>query len=244
MRAKFLIITLAMNGYQWAYRSHIKTHSDYAKRIGANHVAVSRPRFTLLGIECCWLKLHILKDALIAGYDDVLILDADAWVNDTCPDIRNNEEAGKFIYMAKGYSHRFNSGVLWVKKSKASIEFISTVIDSRLEILPIEDDVGWGENGHIIHFAKRSDLVTELDVKWNNTYKSDIVDYIRHYNHGPFRTLWYSRLMHRLITTASSIAFKLVESLNLAPQHQLPSSWFINELNKILKAYPDLTKPM
>lgn len=242
MSSNFLIITLAMNGYQWVYRSYIKTHSDYAKRIGANYITVSKPSFTLLGVECCWLKLHILKQALMSGYNDVLILDADAWVNSHCPDIRENAEKDKYIYMVKGYSKRFNSGVLWVRNHPASISFISKVINNRLTTIPLEDDVGWGENGHIIHHAKSCDVITELDISWNNTFASNICDYIRHYNHGPLRSRWYTRLLHKVLARSSRAVFKVIQVCCLVKEQQLPSSWFTAEMNKILKLYPNLLK--
>lgn len=243
MKKRFLIMTLAMNGYQLAYKSFIKTHIAYAKRIGATHVEVSRPWVSSLGVECCWLKLHLLQKALKAGYDDVLILDADTWVNQQAPDIRINKQPGKYIYMAKGYSNRFNSGVLWVQNQTSSLEFISTVINNRLNTIPSEDDVGWGENGHIIHHARQTDIIAELDTCWNNTYDTDLADYIRHYNHGPFRSHWYKRLLHKLLARTSRVWLRLSSLHNYHKGISIPAELFQQEMRKVIKQYPKLVNP-
>lgn len=242
MATRFLIMTLAMNGYQWAYRSFIKTHIAYAKRIGAKHIEVSRPSFSSLGVECCWLKLHLLKKALKAGYQDVLILDADTKVNDSAPDIRVNRRFGKSIYMAKGYSQRFNSGVLWVQNHPESLTFITKVINNRFNTVPSEDDVGWGENGHIIYHAKQSNIIAELDTCWNNTYNTELKDYIRHYNHGPFRTRWHKRLLHKLLARISRTWLKLTSFIFTRPNVQFSAEILQKEMKKVLKQYPQLVK--
>lgn len=239
----FLIITLAMNGYQLFYRNFIKTHQVYARRIGAKHVSVSRPWVSTLGVECCWLKLHLLKKALEAGYDDVLILDADTKVNTQTPDIRTKQRAGKYVYMAKGYSQRFNSGVLWVQNHKAALEFIDIVINSRLSTVPLEDEVGWGENGHIIHHAKKTNIIGQLETCWNNTYNSKLVDYIRHYNHGPFRRHGYKRWLHKLLARLSRGWLKIMLLYHYQGKDKLPSEQFEYEVEKILLQYPQLIKP-
>lgn len=243
MSKQFLIVTLAMNGYQWAYRNFINTHKVYANKVAARHIEVSRPLFSLLGVECCWLKLYLLRLALQSGYQDVLILDADTWISEAAPDIRTMAHDNKYIYMARGYTNRFNSGVLWVRNHSHSIEFISDVIEHRLELIPAEDDVGWGENGHIIHHAKNSNIVFELPTCWNNTYDVNLVDYIRHFNHGPLRTHWHTKLRHKILARISRCWTKIIHLFYFNSKDQLPASWFNYELKRVLKAYPKIRQP-
>lgn len=240
MESGFLIITLAMNGYQFAYRNFIATHKAYAKRLNAKHIQISRPYFSVLGVECCWLKLHLLNKALKSGYEQVLILDADTWIKDATPDIRINRRAGKYIYMANGYTNRFNSGVLWVRNHPEAIAFFEQVINHRLETVPSEDEVGWGENGHIIHHAKQSNIVAELDTKWNNTFNTELDDYIRHYNHGPFRSRWYKRVLHKILARSSRAWLLLAKCCTGGKTKAIPSTWFNSEVNKIVQHYPEI----
>ena len=65
MRGSFLIFSIALNGYQWLYRKNLANHAAYAKSIGANYLKVTRPLISRLGVECCWLKLCLLKEALL-----------------------------------------------------------------------------------------------------------------------------------------------------------------------------------
>lgn len=139
--------------------------------------------------------------------------------------------------MAKGYTNRFNSGVVWVRNHPSAIAFFDKVITTRLETVPCEDDVGWGENGHIIHHAKECEIVAELATKWNNTYDTELEDHIRHYNHGPFRSRWYKRVLHRMLARVSR-AWLLCCTGGV--KNDIPSAWFTTELNKILQQYPEL----
>jgi lipopolysaccharide biosynthesis glycosyltransferase len=81
---------------------------------GYEYLVITRPYFTALGVECCWLKLTLLLEALNAGYDTVLFVDADAYINTTAHELERLLEPDKYLYLAKSYSGRFNSGVILV----------------------------------------------------------------------------------------------------------------------------------
>ena len=240
MNKDLLIISLALNGYQLTYRKHLATHKRYAEEMGAEYLLISKPFISKLGVECCWLKLHAARQALRLGYKNVLILDADAWVNEHSPDIRENIVAGKYIYMAKGYTQRFNSGVMLLNNSPACLRFVDTIINNRIYEIPEEDSVGWGENGHVIHFAKHSSIVKELDCVWNNTYKADINDFIKHRNHGPLRTSFMRKMLHKSLAMASRTFIRTTNKLTHNSTKRIPSSWFRQELEMIIQAYPIL----
>lgn len=211
VKKRLLIFSIALNGYQWLYQDCLKSHARYANKIGADYVKIDRPHFTRIGTECCWLKLLLLKQALLNNYDLVLFLDADTEVQDITPDIREVVTPDKHIYMALGKTKRFNSGVILLQKSTQATDFIDEVLASHGCPLSKQDDVGWGENGHIIQAVKGNQWVSELPVEWNNSWQPQLTDYIRHYNHGIMRNQIKS---HRFFNLIHQYLAKTTRSIN------------------------------
>lgn len=199
MQHKTLVLSIALNGYQWMYQRELKSHQRYAQKCGYVHQAVTRPFISALGVECCWLKLTLMRAALLSGYDNVLFLDADAMVSQNCPDLTSVFQEGKYVYMAKGYSNRFNSGVLLARHNIKTIAWLTQVINARLNEVQSENNVGWGENGHVIEFSKGVPFIEELEKKWNNTFDYQLTDYIRHRNCGPMRTGVLNNFFHQVV---------------------------------------------
>ncbi|WP_075187219.1 hypothetical protein [Teredinibacter haidensis] len=191
--AKVLIFTLAARGYHWQYRRIIESQRAYAEKHCYSYSVVDRPRLTTVGLDIAWLKIYLLQKALAGNYDWVMFVDADAEIKDVCPAIESLAQENKSIYVAKGHSGRINSGVLIFQNTRASRDFIDTVINNCRSALPPEDDVGWGENGTIIHYAKNNPSVAILDQRWNNNSDPRLTDYIRHYSAGPMRQLYKPR---------------------------------------------------
>lgn len=187
MRSQTLVFSVAINGYHWKYRKNIDSHRAYAKRQGYRYVVVDRPVISLLDMECAWLKVALMIEALRAGYQWVLFVDADAEIKPGAPAIESLDEQGKCLYMARGYSQRINSGVLIAKQSEEACIFFRQVLESSDMPLPVADDVGWGENGHIIHFAKNNPGLKLISRRWNNNGDLFLRDHIRHYSAGPLR---------------------------------------------------------
>lgn len=203
-----LVFSVALNGYQWLYRNYLKSHRRYAHRHGYAYVLIDRPNFTRLGVECCWLKLLIIRHALASGFDSVLFVDADAYIQDSAPPIESALETGKQLYMARGYSQRYNSGVIYANATPEVIAWLDKVIASRKCKVTADCDVGWGENGHMIMHAAGKAFIGELDLKWNNTVSTQLCDYIRHFNHGPMRASWRLRLLHKLLSRITRTVLK------------------------------------
>ena len=185
-----LVFTIAFNGYQYLYADFLKSHRAYALRQGYEFLAISEPSFCLLCMECAWLKLSVLLRALQMGYETVLFVDADASIGANTPAVESCFRGDKFLYMAKGYSNRFNSGVIIARNNVQLIADLKMLIDEPCAEIPQEDQVGWGENGHLIHLARRCAYVEELDWRWNNNHRTEQADYIRHYSAGPMRALF------------------------------------------------------
>jgi hypothetical protein len=238
MKQSMLIFSVALNGYQWIYRDHLASQKAYAKRIGANYQVVTKPLISRSGVECCWYKLYLLVQAIQSGYQHVLFLDADCFVQPDCPDIREQCVDKNSIYMAKGYSQRFNSGVILVKGDSQALGFFNMVLASRQNTLLKKDSVGWGENGYIIACARVCQFIGVLSNKWNNTYDIELNDYIRHENFGPLRQNLALNLCHKLFNRLTLIATKIqIKLLNMTKCEFYQKS-AKKELKIILKKYP------
>jgi len=240
MKHKTLILSIALNGYQWMYQKELKSHQQYAERFGYTYQAVTRPYVSVLGVECCWLKLTLIRKALLSGYDTVLFLDADTMVNTNCPALDKVLCKDKYIYMAKGYSARFNSGVLIAKNNKQTISWLTKVINAQFDKVQNENDVGWGENGHVIELSKNVDFVQELDQKWNNTFDYHLKDYIRHRNCGPMRTGYLNNFFHKVVFFLSARILAFVNSNPRPSDKKTVETALSCETNKIISIYPKL----
>lgn len=240
MKNKTLILSIALNGYQWMYREELNSHKRYAQKNGYVHQAITRPFVSRLGVECCWLKLTIMRTALMSGYDRVLFLDADAMVKDNCLALSQVIIKNKYVYMAKGYSGRFNSGVILAVNHKETISWLNRVIESRDSRVKASNDVGWGENGHVIEQSEGIPFIQELAEKWNNTSNYDLEDYIQHSNCGPMRTSAVNNLFHKIVFYLSAKYLTYISKNRDQEEHK---SLLMQETNKILSIYPQLTKP-
>lgn len=192
-----LVFSMGFNGYQRIYARNVATQRAYAERHGMAYEFLSRPFFTPLLMECCWLKVPLILAALERGWPWVAYIDCDVEVRAACPDLRSLERPGKALYMAAGYSGRLNSGVIIVKNTVGVRALFRRILDGAQMRLPPEDDVGWGENGHIIHFAKDSPLLETIPAPWNNNHDPALDDYMRHYSAGPMRPLYAPRVHER-----------------------------------------------
>lgn len=241
MNEKTLVLSIALNGYQWMYKTEINSHKKYAKDKGYAYQAVTRPYITILGVECCWLKLTLIRKALLSGYSTVLFLDADTFVNHNCPKLSKVFKVNKYIYMAKGYSGRFNSGVLLVRNNRETLNWLDKVINARGKVVEKDNDVGWGENGHVIEYSKDVPFICELSNKWNNTFDHGLNDYIRHSNCGPMRTHYMTNLFHKIVFyfSARMLSFtnKIQQLFKISPN----SNVLFTETKKILSIYPKIT---
>ncbi|WP_125720629.1 hypothetical protein [Pseudoalteromonas rubra] len=200
-----LIFSVALNGYQWRYRRYLNSQREYAKRMGYDYVVVTRPWLNRLGAECCWLKLFLLKAALQAGYRQVLFVDADACIQPACPALDTIYQPDKFLYLARGQSGAFNSGVMLMRNCPQAIAWLDILITSMTEPVAESQGIGWGENGHVIHYATGCAGVAELQKHWNNTFDAHLDDYIRHFNYGPLKCSLLDKCFHTAIFKCSRL---------------------------------------
>jgi hypothetical protein len=182
-----LVFTIGFNGYQDIYRRNVATQKRYADRHGMRHVLIDSPEQTDLLMESAWLKIPLIISALKRGWPWLLFIDIDAEIKASCPDFRTLESPGKDIYMAPGFSGRVNSGVIILKNTPLALAMMETILAHADAKIPPEDDVGWGENGHVIHYLKSYSGLQLLPFQWNNNRDPKADDYIRHYSAGPMR---------------------------------------------------------
>ncbi|WP_440873958.1 hypothetical protein [Thalassotalea sp. PLHSN55] len=235
MNNSTLVFSIALNGYQWLYRKQLNSHKRFAQKYGYQYICVSRPFVSTLGVECCWLKLTLMREAFRAGYNNVMFLDADAFVQKSCPAISEVFSHNKYLYMAKGYSKRFNSGVIIAQNHPKTSQWLSTIINSRFNNIKAENSVGWGENGHIIEHSKNCDFISELNHKWNNTFDEQLNDFIRHQNYGPLRTSALDNFIHKVIFSLSARALSVIKVFRSHDKH---TDLLDQETKKILTIYP------
>lgn len=182
-----LVLSFVGGGYHWRYAAELESQRLYAVRMGYDYRLAVLPVLHRLGPELVWFKIHLIRAALQRGYDWVLFVDADARIQADCPPVEPLLRQGKSIYLAHGYSGRFNSGVMLFRRSNDSFEFLIKLLRNRTEPVPVEDAVGWGENGHVINLARNNPAIQSLDERWNNNGKPFASDYIRHFSAGPMR---------------------------------------------------------
>lgn len=205
-----LVYTVALNGYHWRYAELIQSQRDYAARHRYSYACVNRPLINPLGLETAWLKLSLALAALEAGYETVFYVDADARIRPQTPALETLFAPEKHVYAARGYSDRINSGILLFRKSPATCEKLREILDNIDRDLPESDEVGWGENGHVIHYLNRWPGFAELPAVWNNNHTAALPDFIRHYSAGPLRAEFAPR---RHLALAALLCAKLANSL-------------------------------
>lgn len=236
-----LVFSIALNGYQWLYKDYLRSHAQFASKHNYAYQAVTRPFITSKGVECCWLKLTLLQEALKAGYDNVLFVDADAYIQDNAPDLESNFHTGKYLYLARSYSGRFNSGVILIKNSQVIRTWLRNLLADRHQPISAANSVGWGENGHVIEHCKNRDFVSTLDNRWNNTHDPVLKDYIRHFSFGPLRQSLMLNLIHKCFSRLTSLFSKTTRVLQKAGLIKRLDDGLVSLTQRVLRLYPIFT---
>lgn len=207
-----VVFSIALNGYGFGYRSCLKSHREYAHRIGAEHVVVSKPNVDDPSYSA-WLKVSLLRTTLQDGYDWVAYIDADCMVSVTAPDFSEHFDGEEgSVFMGKGWSGRINSGVIFARRNEESVRFFQEVIDSAENPVPDEDrkDLKF-ENGNIIYIARVRGGVTIMGQEWNNISDPALPDNIRHYT-GKMRDLYTRSLTDRILFKISRMVFARIKA--------------------------------
>ncbi|KAA8482791.1 galactosyl transferase GMA12/MNN10 family protein [Arcticibacter tournemirensis] len=192
--SKVLVFSIAVGGYHKHFKSCIDTHRSYCQKYGYEYLLVDRAPRRLQGSEASWLKVPLMLQALRGDYEWVAFIDADCRFSDNMPPFDtcfNTLDPSRSIFMAPGISGRVNAGVIFLRNTAASIEFLETVIRNADAEVPSEDKAPY-ENGHIIHFSKGNPSLYKLEhLQWNNNSVLNTESYIQHYSGGELRK-WYN----------------------------------------------------
>ena len=184
---RVLVYCVALNFYDLVYDRNIESHRRYAQANGYGYALVRRPAFVSVR-ESVWLKVPLMEAALKAGWDWVLFLDADCEIRADAPRVESLDDGVSSVFLAAGFSGNVNSGVIPARNAPESRAFFARVTEAAGDDVPEAD---WGENGHIIHFARSLPSLKVLDRRWNNNADPDMQDYVRHYSAGgPMRALY------------------------------------------------------
>ena len=173
-----LVFTIALGGYERLFRSCIDAHMSYCRRCSYEYVLVNQTPRPLHLDEAAWLKMPLIKSALVRGYMWVAFIDADCDVRPSAPCLSDNLGSlhkSKSVFVAPGFSGRINSGVILVRNSTAALDLLNKVIDNADNKVPAEDRAPY-ENGHMIYFGKTHPAVCMLEHHlWNNNSVLDVV---------------------------------------------------------------------
>lgn len=229
MQSNVLMFSIAQNGYDFLYSKCIKSQQLYASHNSYEYVIVNRPRWvSSRRDESAWLKIPLILEGLGKGYEWFFFVDADCEIRPQTPRIESLEMPNKSLYLAPGHSGRVKSGVIIVKNADDATAFFQKVLSTAEMPIPQEDSVGWGENGHVIHYLKKRELLHIIDRRWNNNTDVTLDDYIRHYT-GPMRKHYeqpvFSKTNVRILKLTSKIINKLakVSGVYSEPQKSLKS---------------------
>jgi Nucleotide-diphospho-sugar transferase len=211
-----LIFCVGLNNYDRMYQRCIESHRKYAEREGYRYQLINKPGKASITASA-WLKIPLIIKALENGYDWVAFIDADCEIKSEMPPLESLLVEDKYLYMANGFSGRINSGVMIIRNSEEVKNLFRTIYKHSNEEVPNAD---WGENGHLIHFASRWEGLQLLDTRWNNNFKPDLQDYIRHYSAGgPMRSLYPANRVEKTVRFCQYFKNKLNRKKYL-PRHQ------------------------
>ncbi len=233
---RVLVLCVALNFYDLVYARNIESHRRYADRCDYSYKLVRWPVLASVH-QSVWLKVPLIEAALTAGWDWVLFVDADCEIRPSAPRIETLADPEASVFLAPGFSGNPNSGVIVCCNRPEARAFFSTVIANAGKSVPEED---WGENGHIIHFAKHNSAFKAIDRAWNNNADPGMNDYIRHYSAGgPMRPLYRGGVASKAAQLVSRLIQKLrkLAGANAEPKATI-DAWLARTTKRIATRNP------
>lgn len=230
------MFTIALNGYAELFTSCIKTHKSYCNQFGLKHQKIDHTPKLFSADDSAWLKIILLREALKCDYEWIAFIDADCQIRKHMPDFRssmNKLDPDASIYMAHGFSGRINSGVIFIKNTAESKDYLDKVIINRNNPVPEEDKAPF-ENGHMITYGKNNPSVKIIDnYVWNNNVTFDPESYIQHYSGGILRPLYLKEqpIANMIYQIRKKWKMKIRKYKNDSVNHNLEHSipWFKKE---------------
>jgi hypothetical protein len=118
-----------------------------------------------------WVKVELIKLALVKEYEHVIWLDADAMIKDMSTDLREGcpPRGIGACWMRIPQLNHWNVGVLYVRNAPDVVKFI----DDWLAEYPGVDR--WREQGVFNALAMKSKVVQTISDRWNSTFNYSMV---------------------------------------------------------------------
>jgi len=198
------ILCVADTEYIKKYQPCIDSQIDYAKFHNYEHILITGEKE---GRNWKHSKIDELEFLLKNTQDDIILIDGDCYIKDSCPPINFTIEK-KSIYYVDGKSGRLNSGFLYFKNDEYSLEFVKE-LKEKLNF-PVPRGKGYyvtkeGENGHIIWVKNEwedadKNIFKKISKLWNCSspkiketahilhFTNDLKLEIRNYNEEYFRS--------------------------------------------------------
>jgi hypothetical protein len=169
------------------------------------------------------------------GYQRIFFVDADCSIACSAPPIFSVIDLEyKPLWIAKGKSNTYNSGVVAVANTDITKFFFRQLLDNGHNPVPIEDEAPY-ENGHFIHYLNESKIAGELEHnEWNNNSMLDPKSYIQHYSGGNLRKYYNSILAPKSASLALKMA-KIVSKFN-TPSDKFKSATIGMQIDILIEA--------
>lgn len=216
MSQTVLVLSIGLSGYDRVFKRCVDSHRAYCRRHGYGYDIVTRVPGGATPPESSWLKVPLMLEALDRGYEWVAFFDSDCEVRPHTPPIPTLQQPGKSVYLAVGKSGRFNAGVIIVRNTPESRDYLRRVLAHAEQEVPAEDQAPY-ENGHVIHFARGNDAVGTLDRTWNNNVELVPTDFVQHFSGGPLRPLYPTDRTGRLILGLHRVRNAVQKRLGMRP---------------------------
>lgn len=166
------ILCVADNKYVETYRPCIDSQNSFAQKFNYEYMLITGEKGSRNWKRS---KIDELEFLLESTTDDIVLIDGDCLIKDTCPAFSTFITDTKSIYYANGKSGRLNSGFLYFKNDDHSLAFVKE-LKEKLK-LPVPKGKGFfvtsgGENGHIIWTKtnwekEEKDVFQEISKLWN-----------------------------------------------------------------------------
>jgi len=166
-----ILLCAADDGYVEKYKPCIKSQRNWCIKNNYRYNLVSGTRDSHNWKRA---KVKELDFLLNSTKEDICLIDGDCYIKEKCPPI-NFLNSEKSIYYANGKSGRLNSGFLYFKNNKDSLNFLYDLKEKLNFKVP--RGKGYyvtkeGENGHVIwvkheYENNNANIFQEISKKWN-----------------------------------------------------------------------------
>jgi hypothetical protein len=217
---KTIQFSIATGGYKYLFKPLIRTQRQYAANCGYYYYCLDKVPWAITPSIAAWLKVGLILKFMDLGYDNIFFVDADCSIAKSTPPIFDLVDLQhKPMWIARGKSNRYNSGVIAIANTDTTKDFIKKLLANGHIPVPSEDEAPY-ENGHFIHYLKKNDTVGLLEhEKWNNNSALNPYSYIQHYSGGNLRKYYNSSMAPRR-------AYLILQIIGLTNIFRPPSASF------------------